>query len=140
MKHRFKLHDRYIEYEPGSPISITLKGDDKPVDIVLTEEQLEKLVKKKVLDKITIMRQCLSHILINTIERMDNLKNALYIVYMIEPSLLEAIFLHVIKEIDTNNGDTNLEQVQIYQSRQCVDDFIKFINEQKDIECYSSGV
>ena len=46
MKHKFKLHDQYIEYEPGSPISVTLKGDDRPVDIVLTEEQLEKLVKK----------------------------------------------------------------------------------------------
>lgn len=129
MKPKFKLHDQYIEYEPGSPVSITLKGDDKPVDIVLTEEQLEKLVKKKVLDKTTIMRQCLSYILINTIERMDNLKNALCTVYMIEPSLLEAIFLHVIKEIDTNSEDTNLEQVQIDQSKQCVDDFIKFINE-----------
>ncbi len=129
MKHKFKLHDQYIEYEPGSPISVTLKGDDRPVDIVLTEEQLEKLVKKKVLDKTTIMRQCLSYILINTIERMDNLKNALYTVYTIEPSLLEAIFLHVIKEIDTNNGDTNLEQVQKDQAKQCIDDFIKFINE-----------
>jgi hypothetical protein len=129
MKPKFKLHDQYIEYEPGSPVSITLKGDDKPVDIVLTEEQLEKLVEKKVLDKTTIMRQCLSYILINTIERMDNLKNALYTVYMIEPLLLEAIFLHVIKEIDTNSEDTNLERVQIDQSKQCVDDFIKFINE-----------
>lgn len=129
MKHKFKLHDQYIEYEPGSPVSVTLKGDDRPVDIVLTEEQLEKLVKKKVLDKTTIMRQCLSYILINTIERMDNLKNALYTVYTIEPSLLEAIFLHVIKEIDTNNGDTNSEQVRKDQAKQCIDDFIKFINE-----------
>lgn len=129
MRSKFKLPGQCIHYEPGDLVSITLKGDDKPVDIVLTKEQVERLEKKGVLEKVTIMRQCFHHVLFNIEERMNDLKKALYIVYKIEPSLLEAIFLHIIMEIDDEDGCTNSNLIQKDQAKQCVKDFIEFINE-----------